>query len=79
MVRNIFENAPLRMNPAKILCSNKLRFISGFLLLFSLVTNRQKNKNVVAAIQIEVEDKIKTLDEILSFNLADFQENKTVQ
>jgi len=28
---------------------------------------------------IEVEDKIKTLDEILSFNLADFQENKTVQ
>jgi len=28
---------------------------------------------------IEVKDKIKILDEILSFNLADFQENKTVQ
>ena len=28
---------------------------------------------------IEIKDKIKTLDEIISFNLADFQENKTVQ
>ena len=28
---------------------------------------------------IKIEDKIKTLDEIISFNLVDFQENKTVQ
>jgi len=28
---------------------------------------------------IEIKDKAKTLDEIISFNLADFQENKTVQ
>ena len=28
---------------------------------------------------IKIEDKIKTLDEILNFNLLDFQENKTVQ
>ena len=28
---------------------------------------------------IEINDKIKTLDEIISFNLVDFQENKTVQ
>ena len=28
---------------------------------------------------VKIEDKIKTLDEIISFNLLDFQENKTVQ
>ena len=28
---------------------------------------------------IKIEDKIKTLNEIISFNLVDFQENKTVQ
>ena len=28
---------------------------------------------------VKVEDKIKTLDDIISFNLADFQENKTIQ
>ena len=28
---------------------------------------------------VEIKDKIKILDEIISFNLADFQENKTVQ
>ena len=28
---------------------------------------------------VNVEDKIKTLDDIISFNLADFQENKTIQ
>ena len=58
MARYIFESAPLRMNPAKVLCSNNLRSTSGFLLLFSLVTNRQKNKNVIAVIQIELEDKM---------------------
>ena len=28
---------------------------------------------------IKTEDKIKTLDDIISFNLADYQDNKTVQ
>ena len=28
---------------------------------------------------VKIEDKIKTLSEVISFNLADFQENKTVQ
>jgi len=28
---------------------------------------------------VEIKDKVKTLDEIISFNLADYQENKTVQ
>ena len=28
---------------------------------------------------VKIEDKIKTLNEIISFNLLDFQENKTVQ
>ena len=28
---------------------------------------------------VKVEDKIKTLNEIINFNLLDFQENKTVQ
>ena len=28
---------------------------------------------------IKIEDKIKTLNEIINFNLVDFQENKTIQ
>ena len=28
---------------------------------------------------VNIDEKIKTLDEIINFNLVDFQENKTVQ
>jgi len=28
---------------------------------------------------VKIEDKIRTLDEIINFNLLDFQENKTIQ
>ena len=28
---------------------------------------------------VKIEDKIKILDEVITFNLLDFQENKTVQ
>ena len=28
---------------------------------------------------VEIKDKVKTLGEIINFNLADFQENKTIQ
>ena len=28
---------------------------------------------------VKIEEKIKTLDEIINFNILDFQENKTIQ
>jgi len=44
--------------------------------MISPFTTEEKQKLIET---VKIEDKIKTLGEIINFNLADFQENKTVQ
>ena len=44
--------------------------------MISPFTTEEKQKLIET---VNINDKIKILDEIISFNLADFQENKTVQ
>ncbi|RZO48404.1 MAG: ATP-dependent protease [Candidatus Pelagibacterales bacterium] len=53
-----------------------LDLLASTVAMISPFSVEEKQKIVEA---VKIEDKIKTLDEIINFNLLDFQENKTIQ
>ena len=74
-IKNFFRKIgyPIDYNELKKL---NLDLLASTVTMISPFSVEEKQKLVEI---IKIEDKIKTLNEIISFNLVDFQENKTVQ
>jgi len=74
-IKNFFRKIgyPIDYNELKKL---NLDLLASTVTMISPFSAEEKQKLVEI---IKIEDKIKTLNEIISFNLVDFQENKTVQ